>query len=80
MNERYSMSTLGLTTEHNYLPSKVERLGGFPGGGRGRKCDVIVSVALVGVTGRGILLLRKRGLEEEDSDGASSPWWSDSSS
>lgn len=65
---------LALLSQNNYLASTVERLGGFPGGGRGTKCAVMVSaLAVVGVTGRGILLFRKSGLEEEDSDGASSP-------
>lgn len=68
---------LALLSQINYLASTVDRLG-FPGGGRGTKCALMVSaLAVVGVTGRGILLFRKSGLEEEDSDGASSPWRSE---
>ncbi len=61
----------------NYLASTVERPGGFPGGGRGMRCAVMASPLVVGVTGRGILLFRKSGLEDEDSEGASSPWRSE---
>lgn len=66
-------NVLALLSQNKYLESIVERLGGFPGGGRGMKCAVMVSALVVGVTGRGILLFRKSGLEEEDSDGGSSP-------
>lgn len=56
-----------------YLPSAVGRHGGFPGGGRGRKWAASSSAEEAEWMGRGILLLRDRGLEEEEREGASSP-------
>lgn len=49
------------------------RLGGLPGGGRGTNWAVRSPFTEEWLTGLGILLLCECGLEEEDSDGASSP-------
>lgn len=59
----------------SYLLSTHGRMGGFPGGGRGRNLLVSCSgSAKVALTGRGILLLLP---DEEDRDRGSSPTQSD---
>lgn len=56
-----------------YLPSADVRLGGLPGGGRGTNWAASSPCTEELLTGLGILLLCECGLEEEDSEGASSP-------
>lgn len=56
-----------------YLPSADVRLGGLPGGGRGTNWAANSPCTEERLTGLGILLLCECGLEEEDSEGASSP-------
>lgn len=56
-----------------YLPSADVRLGGLPGGGRGTNWVASSPCAEERLTGLGILLLCECGLEEEDSEWASSP-------
>lgn len=56
-----------------YLPSADVRQGGLPGGGRGTNWAVSSPCTGDVLTGLGILLLCECGLDEEDSDGASSP-------
>lgn len=58
----------------SYLVSTHGRMGGFPGGGRGRNLLVSCSGIKVALTGRGILLLLP---DEEDRERGSSPPQSD---
>lgn len=58
----------------SYLLSTHGRMGGFPGGGRGRNLLVSCSGIKVALTGRGILLLLP---DEEDRERGSSPTHSD---
>lgn len=57
-----------------YLLSTQGRIGGFPGGGRGRNLLVSCSGIKVALTGRGILLLLP---DEDDRERGSSPTRSD---
>ena len=56
------------------------RLGGLPGGGRGTNWEERLSGAAGDPSersGRGIRLFRDSGPDEDERDGASSPWRSD---
>lgn len=57
----------------SYLPSADVRLGGLPGGGRGTNWAASSPCTEERLTGLGILLLCECGLDDEDSEGASSP-------
>lgn len=63
-----------LAIHSSYLLSTHGRIGGFPGGGRGRNLLVSCSGTKVALTGRGILLLLP---DEEDRERGSSPAQSD---